>query len=53
MYHIKIEECESSSCQNGGTCNAFINFFSCLCQPGYDGVNCETGKVAILLNKYT
>ena len=47
LYFIDIDECDSSPCQNGGTCNDYINFYNCSCQPGYDGVNCETGKVAL------
>ena len=47
MYLIEIDECDSIPCQNGGTCNDYINFYNCSCQPGYDGVNCETGIIAI------
>ena len=40
----EINECKSSPCQNRGTCHDEINRYSCLCVPGYTGVNCETGE---------
>ena len=39
-----INECDSSPCQNGATCNNNINSYSCTCAAGYSGINCETGK---------
>ena len=36
-----IDECESSPCQNGGTCTQGNNTYTCSCVGGYDGVNCE------------
>ena len=37
-----IDECASSPCQNGGTCVDGINSYSCNCNAGYTGDNCET-----------
>ncbi|XP_078696559.1 sushi, von Willebrand factor type A, EGF and pentraxin domain-containing protein 1-like isoform X3 [Branchiostoma floridae x Branchiostoma belcheri] len=36
-----VNECESNPCQNGGSCVDHINTFTCLCTPGYTGINCE------------
>ena len=39
-----IDECASSPCQNGGTCNDGVNSYTCECIPGFAGDNCEIGK---------
>lgn len=39
----EINECDSNPCQNGATCVDELNRYSCTCQPGYQGTNCETG----------
>ena len=40
-----IDECASSPCQNGGTCIDDLNAYTCNCIPGYEGDNCEIGKI--------
>ena len=37
----KLQECDSSPCENGGSCMDLIGYYSCSCLPGYTGVNCE------------
>lgn len=37
-----IDECLSSPCVHGN-CTNLINMFSCVCQPGFTGVKCDTG----------
>ena len=37
-----IDDCASSPCQNGGTCVDGINSYTCNCDLGFDGDNCET-----------
>ncbi|CAH1785690.1 unnamed protein product [Owenia fusiformis] len=39
---LEIVECDSSPCQNGGTCQDGVNGYNCSCSPGYEGVNCQT-----------
>ena len=40
-----IDECRSDPCQNGATCVDREGKFTCDCQPGYEGVLCETRKL--------
>ena len=44
IVFVDIDECASSPCQNGGTCNDAVNSYTCQCVPGYTGSNCEIGK---------
>ena len=39
-----IDECASSPCQNGGSCNDGINEYTCGCVAGYTGYECETSE---------
>ena len=41
---IEIDECESSPCENGATCQDEIDSFTCQCAEGYTGVTCSEGK---------
>jgi hypothetical protein len=38
---VNINECESSPCQNNGTCIDGVAAFSCVCRPGFAGARCE------------
>ena len=46
------DECASSPCQNGGTCNDGVREYSCTCADGYKGTNCETGRPMLSLSLY-
>ena len=42
-----INECSSNPCFNSGLCTDGDNGYTCTCQPGTSGVNCETGMYLI------
>eukprot|EP00117_Sycon_ciliatum_P024540 scpid11042/ scgid20575/ Fibropellin-1; Epidermal growth factor-related protein 1; Fibropellin-I; SpEGF I; UEGF-1 len=35
-----VQPCDSSPCQNGGTCSNSLGTYSCSCTPSYEGFNC-------------
>ena len=43
MFVLDINECDSSPCENGGTCTDGINGYTCTCADGYTDTHCETG----------
>ena len=45
------DSCTSSPCQNQGTCTANSDSYSCSCQSGYTGTNCEsrTGRLRLYI----
>ena len=44
-HSLDIDDCASNPCQNGATCSDGIHSYSCLCNSGYTGSNCEIGNV--------
>ena len=47
-FPVDINECQSTPCQNGGTCNDAVNQYTCSCVAGYVGTHCETGGYDVL-----
>lgn len=41
-----FDECVSSPCVHG-TCTDQLHSYTCHCQPGYTGTNCETGVLVL------
>ncbi|KAJ8412759.1 hypothetical protein AAFF_G00117100 [Aldrovandia affinis] len=39
--HENINDCESSPCQNGGTCIDKVRVYQCICADGWEGERCE------------
>ncbi len=45
LYDIPdVDECASNPCQNGGACNDDVNGYTCSCEPGYEGIECEISR---------
>ena len=38
-------QCLSNLCLNGGTCIQKGKDYNCTCAPGYEGDNCEIGRI--------
>ena len=38
-----IKDCSSNPCIHG-TCTDLVNNYTCTCEAGYDGKNCDNGK---------
>ncbi len=47
-----IDDCESVTCQNSGSCVDSVNDYSCDCVSGYTGEHCETGRVLAFSHGY-
>ncbi|NP_001083161.1 coagulation factor 10 L homeolog precursor [Xenopus laevis] len=41
------DQCKSNPCQYGGSCKDGINEYTCFCNPGFEGKNCETVKLQL------
>ena len=44
LHCPEIDECLSSPCSNGGTCNDGRGLYSCNCKTGYTGERCQQRK---------
>ena len=49
MLILDINECEGSPCENGGTCTDLEDGYSCACESGFTGFECETGTLILYL----
>ncbi len=43
-FLVDTNECASNPCQNDGICVDGRNEYTCLCQTGFLGNNCQTGN---------
>ena len=43
VYSSDINECASAPCVNG-QCQDEINQYTCICEPGWTGINCDISK---------
>ena len=47
IFSADIDECASNPCLHGGTCVDAVNYFQCICAPGYTDDVCNTGMIMI------
>ena len=43
----EIDECSSSPCLNGATCEDQLDSYRCACANGYEGTDCELGESSL------
>ena len=41
LFAVDFNECGSDPCMNEGACFDDVDSYSCQCQPGFTGTNCE------------
>ncbi|KAH3831294.1 hypothetical protein DPMN_104557 [Dreissena polymorpha] len=41
---VDINECATSPCKNGATCNNLFNNYTCTCAAGWQGASCDKGS---------
>ena len=44
-FYSDVDECASFPCENGGMCIDEIDFFTCNCNAGFTGGQCETSEL--------
>lgn len=51
FFFLDVQECESTTCQNGGTCKEKIGLGTiCLCVAGFEGYFCDVNTNECLPN---
>lgn len=44
LSFLDVDECASSPCQNGATCNNGRDNYTCTCAAGWTSTNCDVGR---------
>ena len=47
-FFLELNECESSPCENEGSCEDQVDGYLCICASGFTGSECETGSVNVV-----
>lgn len=47
IYTTDINDCKDEPCKNGGTCLDGDKNYTCMCEAGWNGKDCETSKLRI------
>ena len=47
IFVAEINECDTTTCLNGGTCKDEVNSFFCQCPTGFTGTLCEQSKYTV------
>ena len=45
----EVDDCQFGPCMNDATCIDQFNRYTCICQNGFTGSNCETSKYTTLM----
>ena len=43
-FDVDIDDCGSNPCQNGGACVDGVDSYTCICQAGLSGEECQESK---------
>ena len=47
----ELQPCNSNPCMNNGTCETIMFDYVCHCVDGYNGTNCDGGKIILHIFK--
>ena len=47
---VDIDECANVNCTGHGNCTDLVDGYTCHCDAGYTGVNCETGRCILIVS---
>ena len=49
IYITEIDHCDPYPCVNEGVCFNMADGYNCECMDGYEGTDCETGTIQIIV----